>query len=272
MRRKKDIFSILLVVIVAIAYYYTEKKEKYKSEESVSVEKNNSKKNTQFNYLPSSTTGQIIHHSGYSFSYNEKHEQAEWVAYSLEKDDIVYTDFKRPFFIQDPKVKTKSADWRNYKKSGYDKGHLCPAADRKSSKKLFNETFYTSNISPQKHNFNAGIWNKLEQKVRYWSKKYKHLYIVTGGILDHASTKTIGKEKVTVPNAFYKVILDYSEPEIKAIAFLIPHKETSAPLYNFVISIDQLEQKTGIDFFPELPNQIENQLESNTSYKKWSFR
>lgn len=272
MKRKKDIFSVLLIIIVAIAYYYTEKKEKHKFEESVSIEENNTKNNTDFKYLPSSTTGQIIHHNGYSFSYSEKHEQAEWVAYSLDKRDIAYTNFKRPFFIQDPKVKTKSADWRNYKKSGYDKGHLCPAGDRKTSKKLFTETFYTSNISPQKHDFNAGIWNRLEQKVRYWSKKYKHIYVITGGLLNDTLTKTIGKENVTVPNSFYKVILDYTEPEIKAIAFLIPHKETSKPLYSFVISIDELEEKTGIDFFPELPDKIEKQLESNTNYKKWSFR
>ncbi|SNR14648.1 DNA/RNA non-specific endonuclease [Tenacibaculum jejuense] len=269
MKRKKDIFSVLLVIAVAIAYYYTEKREKH---ESTITEENDHVRDKSFDYLPSSTTGQIIHHSGYSFSYSEKHEQAEWVAYSLDKKDIIYADFKRPYFIQDPKVKTKSADWRNYKKSGYDKGHLCPAADRKSSKKLFNETFYTSNISPQKHNFNAGVWNRLEQKVRSWSKKYKHLYVITGGVLNHNSKKHIGKEKVTVPNAFYKVILDYKASKVKAIAFLIPHKETSQSLSDFVVSIDQLEKITGIDFFPKLPDALENKLEANNSFKNWSFR
>lgn len=271
MKRSKDIISVLLVITVAVAYYYTEKNDKKKTEQKFSVDRDNKKDKTTFNYLPSSTTGQIIHHNGYSLSYNEKHEQAEWVAYSLSKNEIVYTNFKRPFFIQDPKVKTKSADWRNFKKSGYDKGHLCPAGDRKASKKLFNETFYTSNISPQIHDFNAGIWNRLEQKVRYWSKKYNHLYIVTGGILN-SRNKVIGKEKVTVPQSFYKVILDYTEPEIKAIAFLIPHKESKQPLYKFVVSIDELEQKTGIDFFQNLPNTIEAKLESNKGYKNWSFR
>ena len=217
-----------------------------------------------FDYLPTSTTDQIIHHKNYSLSYNEKHEQAEWVAYDLSREQVVYTNFKRPYFIEDPKVKTGSAHWRNYKKSGYDRGHLCPAGDRKYSKEAFDETFYTSNISPQKHDFNSGIWNRLEQKVRYWAKKYSHLYVITGGILTENNYKTIGSEKVSVPNAFYKVLLDYSEPEIKAIAFLFPHKESNKPLYDFVISIDELEQKTGIDFFHHLPDNIENKLEANT--------
>ncbi len=271
MRRSKNILSVLLVIILFVAYYYTETKEKSNPTKNTHTESDYNETELDFNYLPSSTTGQIVHHSSYSLSYNEKHEQAEWVAYSLAKKDITYTNFKRPFFIQDPKVKTKSADWRNYKKSGYDRGHLCPAGDRKYSKKVFTETFYTSNISPQKHDFNAGVWNRLEQKVRYWSKKYNYVYIITGGILPKNAKKSIGKEKVTIPDAFYKIILDYTKPEIKAIAFLIPHKESKQPLYEFVISIDELEQKTGIDFFPKLPNALENKLEASTDYKKWSF-
>lgn len=229
------------------------------------------KKNDAFNYLPTSTTRQIVRHNGYNLSYNEQHEQAEWVAYTLSKSDIQYIDRKRPYFIEDPKVKTKSASWRNYKKSGYDKGHLCPAGDKRYSKAAHDETFYTSNISPQNHPFNAGIWNRLEQKTRYWAKKYNHLYVVTGGVLE-PNLKTIGSEKVSVPNYFYKVLLDYTQPEIKAIAFLMPHKESKKPLYEFVVSIDELEQKTGIDFFPELPDNIEKQLEASKSYKNWSFR
>jgi endonuclease G len=186
-------------------------------------------------------------------------------------NDIVYINRKRPYFIEDPKVKTKSADWRNYKKSGFDRGHLCPAADRRASEKSYNETFYTSNISPQNHAFNSGIWNKLEQKTHYWAQKYNHLYVISGGILED-NLKTIGSEKVSVPNQFYKILLDYTAPEIKAIAFLIPHKESNKPLYKFVVSIDEIEQKTGINFFSNLPDELENKLESSSNYKNWSFK
>ncbi|MDC1161925.1 DNA/RNA non-specific endonuclease [Tenacibaculum sp.] len=263
---KKIISALILIAALTITYF------QQKDGASTTVTSEDVKVGLKdFNYLPTSTTGQVIKHRFYNLSYNEKHEQAEWVAYSLSKSDIVYTNHKRPYFIYDPKVKTKSANYRNYKRSGYDRGHLCPAGDRRFSKEAHDETFYTSNVSPQKHNFNARIWNKLEQKTRYWAKKYNHLYVITGGVLQN-DLKSIGKEKVSVPNQFYKVLLDYTQPEIKAIAFLLPHKDSTKPLYEFVVSIDELEKQTGIDFFPNLPDPIENKLEASTNYKNWSFR
>lgn len=227
--------------------------------------------NTSVNYLPTSTTGVVIHHTNYSLSYNEKFEQAEWVAYELTKKHLSTNNFKRPYFELDPKVETKSAHYKNFKNSGYNKGHLCPAGDRKFSEEAFNETFLTSNISPQLYDFNGGIWNRLEQKVRYWAEKYEKLYIITGGVLE-PNLKTIGTEKVAVPKQFYKIILDFHEPEIKAIAFLVPHEESEKGLYQFVTSIDTIEQLTSIDFFPQLPDSIENELEKSSSYSNWSLR
>jgi endonuclease G len=224
-----------------------------------------------FDYLPTSSTKAIVTHEFYTLSYNEKYEQAEWVAYVLKKDQISNNKLKRPYFIQDELVKTGSADWRNYKNSGYTRGHLLPAGDRKFNKEAFEETFLTSNISPQKGDFNGGIWNRLEQKTRYWAEKYDELYVVTGGVLSD-DLKTIGEEKVAVPKYFYKILLDYTEPEVKAIAFLIPHKESNLPLYKFVTSIDEIEKLTHIDFFSALPDDLENSLESSSSYKNWSFR
>ncbi|CAL2101258.1 Endonuclease [Tenacibaculum sp. 190130A14a] len=270
MSNSRKIKAIVTLLVLIIGYWLQQREERTNHVQSTEESSTNSTPKV-FNYLPTSTTGAIIKHKGYQLSYNEQYEQAEWVAYSLHKNDIVYINHKRPFFVVDPKVKTKSADWRNFKNSGYDKGHLCPAGDKRYSKKAHDETFYTSNVSPQNHQFNAGIWNKLEQKTRYWAKKYNHLYVVTGGILEK-NLRTIGKDRVAVPKYFYKVLLDYTEPEIKAIAFLMPHRESNKPLYEFVVSIDELEQKTGIDFFPSLPDNIENQLEANTSYKNWSFR
>lgn len=223
-----------------------------------------------FNYLPTSTTGQVVQHENYTLSYSEKYEQAEWVAYQLTKDQLVNNNFKRPYFQQDPKVKTESANYWNYKNSGYNKGHLCPAADRAFSETAYNETFLTSNISPQIYEFNAGIWNELEQKTRNWAKINKNLFVVTGGILTK-NLKTIGKENVAVPNYFYKIILDYQQPEIKAIAFIIPHRKSEKALSKFVVSIDEVEKRTGIDFFPELSDNLENELENSSNYLDWQF-
>jgi endonuclease G len=219
--------------------------------------------------LPSSTTRQIIKHNYYTLSYAERYEQAEWVAYWL-KPNQGNANLKRPYFIADPKVSTHSADYKNYKNSGYDKGHLCAAADMKFSKGAFDETFYTSNISPQKHDFNDGIWNRLEEKSRYWASKHNGLYVVTGGILS-GNLKTIGKEKVAVPDYFYKILLRGKPGNYKVIAFLVPHRDSKQPLYAFVVSVDALEKRTGIDFFPKLDDATENALEKRADYKDWSF-
>lgn len=264
MKNRKTIYTLITVFFAVLFFIWDNYSLEDLSTKEASIEVNTTE------LLPTSTTGQVIHHNNYSLSYNEKHEQAEWVAYFLKDSHISSTNFKRPYFEKDSKVKTKSAHYKNYSNSGYDKGHLCPAGDRKFSKSAFDETFLTSNISPQEHKFNAGVWNRLEQKTRYWATKYKNLYVITGGILENSS-KTIGSEKVTVPNYFYKIILDFQEPEIKAIAFLIPHKDSEKALYKFVTSIDKIEELTGIDFFPKLEDSIENKLENSTNYLNWSF-
>jgi endonuclease G len=184
--------------------------------------------------LPTSTTKQIIVHDFYTLSYNEEYEQAEWVAYTLKKENLKGNNFDRPFFIQDKKVKTGSSDWRNYKNSGYDKGHLCPAGDMKFSKNAFDETFLTSNISPQKHDFNDGVWNRLEQKVRFWASKYGKVYVITGGVLNDIQ-KTIGREGVAVPEYFYKIIATNTNGKIKMIGFLIPHLDSDVGNYTILL-------------------------------------
>jgi len=223
-----------------------------------------------FTYLPTSTTKQVIKHSYYALSYNEKFEQAEWVSYFLRSENEGIGHFKRPRFINDPKVSTASADSDNYIKSGYDRGHLCAAADMRFSKSAYDDTFFTSNISPQKHNFNGGIWKQLEDKSRYWATKYNGIYVVTGGILQKG-LPTIGSEKVAIPNYFYKILYCNFKGKNKMVAFLMPSVKSKDPLYKFVVSVDSIEKMTGIDFFPQLPDNIENDLETKSDYKAWAF-
>jgi endonuclease G len=261
----KDIFEVKIVILLLFIFLSC------KQDNTHPEINENSTKIAVNDYLPSSTTNQIVSHDNYILSYSEKHEQAEWVAYILTNNQVYQTNnFKRPFFIEDPKVKTGSAKWYNYKNSGYDKGHLCPAADRSFSEKAYDETFYTSNISPQNHDFNSGIWNKLEQKTRYWATKYKYIYVVSGGVLTDNLT-SIGKEKVSVPKYFYKILYTNFEGKNKMIAFLIPNEPSTKPLYDYVVPTDKIELITGLDFFPKLDDKTENQLESNSNYKNWSF-
>ncbi|MGC1471696.1 MAG: DNA/RNA non-specific endonuclease [Psychroserpens sp.] len=265
----KRLYALLAIVIILAIFGY----EQYLDhKEDADVIENGTIVKTTTNkfFLPKSTTGQIIHHEGYSLSYSEPHEQAEWVAYELKKSHLSNANFKRPYFEIDKAVKTGAAHWRNYKNSGYDRGHLCPAGDRRYSQIAHDETFLTSNISPQNHEFNAGIWNSLEQQVRYWAKKYDGVFVVTGGVLK-GEMRTIGDEAVSVPNQFYKVLIDMNSGKTKMIAFLIPHEYSNKPLYKFVVYVNEIERLTGIDFFAELDDEIENKLEASSSYKDWSF-
>lgn len=220
--------------------------------------------------LPESTTHQIVKHQYYMLSYSEPHEQAEWVIYPLIKDHLTNDDRKRPFFIEDPKVKSKSADWRNYKGSGYDRGHLCPAGDRRFSEYAYNETFYTSNIAPQNREFNAGIWNQLEQKIRYWCKRYGDLYIITGGVLENRLIE-IGDEGVDVPLYFYKMVIRPEGNQFETLAFLIPNQESQKSLQEFLVPIDSIEKLTGIDFFEQMPDTQEAALEKEVQKSNWKF-
>ncbi|NER18224.1 DNA/RNA non-specific endonuclease [Spongiivirga citrea] len=266
---RKKIYT-LIALAIAVGVYFFEAYQKDSESEAVIQQGETVKRDTNTNYLPTSTTGQIVHHEGYSLSYNEQHEQAEWVAYELKKKHLSQNEFKRPYFEVDPAVRSGAAHWRNYKKSGYDRGHLCPAGDRRYSKDAFNETFLTSNISPQEHRFNSGIWNDLEKKTRYWAKRYDGVYVITGGILK-GKMKTIGDEDVSVPNSFYKIIYDRSNSNPKMIAFLIPHKDSNKPLKEFVVTVDQIESLTGIDFFPEMENTLEEKMESINQANRWKF-
>lgn len=270
---------ILLILILSLGLYFQKndvQPEKYTSEGKTVINSGEEKSNgicpseiPFYDLLPTCTSKQMVFHDYYALSYVEQYEQAEWVAYQLKRKYTV-TDFKRPFFITDPKVKTQSADWRNYKRSGYDKGHLCAAGDMKFSKHAFDDTFYTSNISPQIHDFNDGVWSRLEQKARYWAVKYDGLYVVTGGVLK-PGLKTIGHEKVAVPDYFYKIFLNTAGGKYKMVAFLVPHHASEKPLYEFVVSVDTVEKLTGINFFPKLDDSLENTLEKGSSYKNWSF-
>lgn len=221
-------------------------------------------------FLPSSSTGDVVVHDHFMLSYNEPFEQAEWVAYLLKKSHLTYDDRKRPYFIEDPKVQTKSADWRNYKGSGYDRGHLCPAGDRRFSEYAYNETFYTSNISPQDRDFNSGVWNELEKQVRRWAKRYGELFVVTGGVLEEG-LEQIGEEDVDVPDYYYKIIARGNAKDLKVIAFLMPNQESSNPIRHFVVPVDQIEKLTGIDFFEQLPESMEITVESKSTLSGWKF-
>lgn len=214
---------------------------------------------SQSKLLPRST-GEFIDHGFFSISYDESKEQALWVAYLLEKQEILGSAERSNKFKKDHKVSTKSAEDSDYLRSGYDRGHLIPAADLRYSQKGMDISFLMSNISPQKASFNRGVWKSLESQVRDWVTKEGELFVVTGPVfIDFV--EYIGKNRVKVPSHFYKIVVDLNEPEIKSIAFLLPN-EKCEEFDSYQVSIDEIEEITGIDFFYQLEDSLERKIES----------
>lgn len=222
------------------------------------------------NYLPADAKA-LIDHDFFKLSYSEKDEQAEWVAYELKGANLRSFSFeRRSSFRKDPKVSTGSANPRDYTNSGYDRGHLAPAADMAYSDGAMRASFYMSNVSPQQPGFNRGIWKELEEQTREWAKKSDHLYVVTGPVLSQRAQRRLDGN-VKAPASFYKVLLDLKLHRPKATAFLMPNKSSDERLTSYMVSIDSVEALTGIDFFPELPDGMERELESSSFVDKWPY-
>ncbi|MEM9836486.1 MAG: DNA/RNA non-specific endonuclease [Bacteroidota bacterium] len=225
-------------------------------------------------FYPTGGTGQLVEHQGFALSYDEEWEQAEWTAHILTREELQREWTKRQDdFRSDPKVKTRSATDDDYRGSGYDRGHLVPRADLAWNETFAQETYYMSNISPQARQFNQGIWRELEELTRDWAKRFKRLYVVTGPVMTQTPKGTIGRQnRVAIPAAYYKVLLDLDDPEQKGIGFVLPNQVSFEPLYEYAYSIDQVEEITGFDFFAELmPDELEDRIEAQGNIDLWPF-
>ncbi len=215
------------------------------------------------------SSGEVVHHSYYSLSYLEEAEQAEWVSYTLTPEMCSGAVARKGSFKADPKVSTISAHPNDYKASGYDRGHLAPAASMSHNTTAMSESFYMSNMSPQAPAFNRGGWKRLEELVRKWCVSGGELHVVSGAVLDKSIDKFIGENRVAVPNLYYKVI--YSPANGRMIAFVMPNESCSGALTEYSQSVDSVELLTGIDFFHSLDDTIEAQMESHSDISLWAF-
>ncbi len=222
---------------------------------------------------------QIRRFGNYTICYRESYEQAEWAAYCLESSELEKNASRGNDFRPDPEITTGSASLADYKKSGYDRGHLAPAADFSFSEEAMSESFYLSNMSPQAPGLNREIWQYLEGQVRVWAKEYGRVYVITGPVLEKNADQyeSIGANKVSVPEYYYKAILaplyedetDSAEADtckkIKAIGFILPNRKCEETFWNYSVTIDEIEQRTGLDFFALLDDTLENSIEGNSS-------
>lgn len=272
------LFLILFIIINIISCTSKSYKKKLRRVNSIqnTISKNKVNQTTNSNnlrensliFFNTSTTNQIINHTYYTVSYSEKDEQPEWVAYKITSENFNDHIERTNDYREDPLVKTKSATLNDYQGNGYDIGHMAPAHAMAHNQIAMSESFYMSNICPQKASFNRGIWKSLEGKVSYWSTFNDSIYVVTGPILDNP-IESIGKNIVTVPRAFYKTLLAFKNGKMKAIAFIMPNEKSDKSIYSFAVPIDKVEEVTGIDFYYNLDKKIQDSLEDKINLKTW---
>lgn len=212
---------------------------------------------------------EIVWHKGYTLGYSEDWEQAAWVYEELEGKCFDGPRVKRTDdFRADPSVSTRSATPADYVRSGYDRGHLAPAADFAHDKDLVSESFYMSNMSPQVPSLNRGAWKDLEEWVRSAAKREGKIIVVTGPITSGAEER-IGANNVLVPKAYFKAIYDTTPPE-KMIAFFYLNRDGEPRnVRSHAMSVDEVEMLSGLDLFPGLEDEKENALEASAEFAAW---
>ncbi len=206
--------------------------------------------------------GQVIHRTGYTLAYDAKTRTPQWVAWELTKKETQGTEERSNDFQPDPDVKGAKVVTKDYSHSGYDRGHMAPAADMKWSKKAMKESFYMSNICPQDHNLNTSDWGELENKSRQWARRFGKVYIVCGPIYNGKRNEYIGDHRVKVSDAFFKVVLINEKKKQCAMGFYFENEAGERKLQEYLVPVDRLEQLTGMDFFSALPDNLEDRLEA----------
>lgn len=214
---------------------------------------------------------QILQRKGYTVSYNKDLKIPNWVAWELTPEKLVERESRTDKFLPDPdQPEHEAVTTDDYKGAGMDRGHMCPAGDNRWHWKAMQESFYMTNICPQNHNLNRGDWKELEESCRRWAQEEGKIYIVCGPILYDQRHRTIGKKhKITVPEAFFKVVLCADSNPPKAIGFIYKNASGNHPLDSYVNTVDEVERITGIDFFPALPDEIEEKVEAEYDLKLW---
>lgn len=212
---------------------------------------------------------QVIFHKGYAVSFNTETRLPNWVAYELTDVEAQGTGKRDGRFYPDPDVEGVQATYDDYRSTGWDKGHIAPAGDMKWDAQAMFESCYFTNICPQNHNLNGGVWRSLEERCRQYASNYGCVYIAAGPIVGEAKNGTLGYNEVVIPDAFYKVLLVCIDGRYEGIGFYFENVAGHKPLPTYAMTIDEIETITGIDFFFALPDKIEDDVESKINQEIW---
>ena len=219
-------------------------------------------------YIRNEVANQVLIRSSYVVSYNQTTKCPNWVAWHLTSE---HTDGVFPrdnSYYEDEDVPSPRATNEDYRGSGWSRGHMCPAGDNKWDGVAMRESNLLTNMCPQHASLNSGVWNVIENDCRKWARKFGDVYIVCGPVLLNKEHETIGANKVVVPEAFFKVVLRMN-PQPAAIGFIIRNNEGKKKRDQFINTVDDVERITGMDFFPALPDDIENKVEAYANINDW---
>lgn len=240
--------------------------------QSISVRHENIPFNKDSYEIPAlKASDKIIVYEGFTLSYNPKNLIPNWVAYELTSDEVDGPFPRSNGFSMDLNYKGKQAMREDYSSTGWDKGHMAPAADMKWSRTAMYESFFLTNICPQDHDFNGNDWLTLEKLAREWAKRFGSIYIICGPIVGSNIYGTIGDNKVIVPDAFFKAFLVVQDHRYHAIAFVMQNEPTHHRIQEYALTVNELEDMIGLDLFPTIDDSIEEMIESDLYFKFWNL-
>ena len=211
----------------------------------------------------------IRDYEGFTVDFNPVNKTPNYVAWILHGHETEGAAGRSNKFWTDSELEG-CPDTRDYSRSGYDRGHMCPAGEQKWSEEAMRHSFVMANICPQKHELNTGAWKTLEDKERVWARRDSAIVIVAGPVYDSSDTETIGHNKVRVPSAFFKVFLAPYATPMRAIGFVYPNMKCDGNMEAYAVSVDDVEKMTGLDFFAALPDDVENDIEAVVSFRDWN--
>ncbi len=262
---KKPLITSIITILFLLAWYFNKPID---NEETTQVEYKHYNSLEIPSYIEDAT---ILKKHGFTIGFSKKYMHAFWVAYKLDCKETNGDIERSNYFREDQILGKYSPNTDDYYASGYDKGHLIPAADNSSDSLSMHDSFLMSNVSPQIPGFNRGVWKKLEKQVRDWACEFDSLYIITGAVLNPELTR-LGKSKVAIPDYYYKSILLYSKNYQSMVTFYLYQYTKDDNLNNFVITTDSLETILGYDLFHNLDDSVESVLESKVDTTFWKIK
>lgn len=275
--KRKAIYAIVCVVVLvscahksghSIISFASSENVIHESYEDYADEEIHIDKDIQVDLTYTEPYTSVLQRESYITSYNSETKCPNWVAWHLTAEHADGEIAREKSFYEDLDVPAPRATNEDYRRSGWSRGHMCPAGDNKWDEKAMQESNLLTNICPQNQELNSGVWNVIERDCRKWAKKYGDVYIVCGPILFNKDHETIGLNQVVVPEAFFKVVLRMN-PEPAAIGFVIRNNEGKKKRDQFVNTVDDVERITGYDFFSALPDDIEDVVEATASIEDW---